>query len=94
MILKLHQGLKGDGLQVSISQLCAWFGVARRSVYYRPTKALPRVNPAFAEPIRKMIEEQPSFGDRTVAWLPGLNKNTVQRSFQLKGWQVRKRAIG
>jgi putative transposase len=23
-----------------------------------------------------------------------MNKNTVQRIFQLKGWQVRKRAIG
>ena len=94
MILKLHQGLKEDGLQVSISQLCAWLGVARRSVYYRPTKSTPRVNPAFAEPIKKMIEEQPSFGYRTVAWLLGFNKNTVQRIFQLKGWQVRKRAIG
>ena len=94
MILKLHQGLKEDGLQSSISQLCAWFGVARRSVYYRPTQAAPRVNPAFAEPIKKMIEEQPSFGYRTVAWLLGFNKNTVQRIFQLKGWQVRKRAIG
>jgi len=94
MILKLHQGLKEDGLQVSLSQLCAWFGVARRSVYYRPTKSAPRVNPAFAEPIKKMIEEQPSFGYRTVAWLLGFNKNTVQRIFQLKGWQVRKRATG
>ncbi|SMG53880.1 hypothetical protein, partial [Paracoccus sp. J56] len=87
MILKLYQGLKEDGLQVSISQLCTWFGVARRSVYYRPTKAAPRVNPRFAEPIKKLIEEQPSFGYRTVAWLLGFNKNTVQRIFQLKGWQ-------
>ncbi|MFN3279928.1 MAG: IS3 family transposase, partial [Paracoccus hibiscisoli] len=31
---------------------------------------------------------------RTVAWLLGFNKNTVQRVFQLKGWQVRKRAVG
>jgi transposase InsO family protein len=31
---------------------------------------------------------------RTVAWLLGFNKNTVQRIFQLKGWQVRKRAVG
>ena len=41
-----------------------------------------------------MIEESPSFGYRTVAYLLGTNKNTVQRIFQLKGWQVRKRAIG
>lgn len=41
-----------------------------------------------------MIEAEPSFGYRTVASLLQFNKNTVQRIFQLKGWQVRKRAIG
>ena len=38
--------------------------------------------------------EEPSFGYRTVAWLLGFNKNTVQRIFQIKGWQVRRRPIG
>jgi putative transposase len=38
--------------------------------------------------------EEPSFGYRAVAGLLGMNKNTVQRIFQLKGWQVRKRAGG
>ena len=33
-------------------------------------------------------------GYRTVAHLLGFNKNTVQRVFQLKGWQVRKRPVG
>jgi putative transposase len=41
-----------------------------------------------------MIEAEPSFGYRTVANLLRFNKNTVQRVFQLMGWQVRKRAIG
>ena len=41
-----------------------------------------------------MIEENPSFGYRTVAHLLGFNKNTVQRIFPLKGWQVRKRPVG
>lgn len=45
-------------------------------------------------PIKAMIEQEPSFGYRTVAGLLQMNKNTVQRIFQLKGWQVRKRAIG
>ncbi len=36
----------------------------------------------------------PSFGYRTVAWLLGFNKTTVHRIFQIKGWQVRKRAVG
>jgi putative transposase len=37
----------------------------------------------FAGPIKPMIEAEPSFGYRSVASLPRLNKNIVQRVFQL-----------
>jgi|SRR5690625_81243 len=57
-------------------------------------RAKPKIQERFAKPIKAMIEENPSFGYRTVAWLFGFNKNTVQGIFQLKGWQVRKRSIG
>ena len=94
MIRRIQQGLGAEGITLSIAKLCAWFGVLRRTVYYKPVKAAPRIDPRFSEPIKAMIEEEPSFGCRTVAWLPGFNKNTVQRIFRLKGWQVRKRAVG
>lgn len=94
MIRRIQQGLLAEGIAVSIAKLCAWFGIPRRTVYYKPVKAAPKVDPCFTEPIKKMIEEQPSFGYRTVAWLLGFNKNTVQRIFRLKGWQVRKSAVG
>ena len=66
-----------------MSKLCQWFGVPRRTLYYRPTKATPAVDPRFAEPIKAMIEENPSSGYRIVAHLLDFNKNTVQRIFQL-----------
>jgi putative transposase len=94
VIETIRQGLKADGIHVSMSKLCQWFEVPRRSVYYRPTKAGPKVDPRFADPIKAMIEENPAFGYRTVAHLLDFNKNTVQRIFQLKGWQVKKRPIG
>lgn len=94
MILKVQQGLKDEGVKVSLVKLCQWFDVARRTVYYRPIKAPPKVQERFAEPIKAMIEDQPSFGYRTVAGLLGMNKNTVQRVFQIMGWQVKKRPIG
>ena len=94
MIETIRQGLREDGVEVSISQLCRWFGVPRRTVYYRPSRVAPKVRAEFAEPIKALIEAEPSYGYRTVAGLLGMNKNTVQRIFQLKGWQVRKRAIG
>lgn len=82
MIRTLHEGLLADGIAVPLTKLCAWFGVPRRTVYYKPTKAAPKIDSRFADPIKAMIEKEPSFGYRTVAWLLGFNKNTVQRIFQ------------
>jgi putative transposase len=79
---------------VPITKLCRWFGVPRRTVYYQPTRSAPKVDPVLAARVKTLIEEEPSFGYRTVAGLLEMNKNTVQRIFQLKGWQVRKRPIG
>lgn len=81
-------------IRVSLVKLCTWFGAPRRTVYYKPTKAAPQVDLRFAQPIKAMIEENPSFAYRTVAFLLGFNKNKVQRIFQLNHWQVRKRPIG
>jgi len=94
MILHIQQGLKEDGFTVPMTKLCRWFEVPRRTVYYKPVKSTPKVQERFATPIKHMIEAEPAFGYRTVASLLQFNKNTVQRIFQLKGWQVRKRAIG
>ncbi len=93
-MVSIQQGLREEGFEVSMVKLCRWFGVARRTMYYKPTKAAPKVQPELAEPIKALIEEEPSFGYRTVAGLLDMNKNTVQRIFQLMGWQVRKRAVG
>ena len=93
MILCLQQGLVQDGVVVSLVKLCRWFQSPRRTVYYRSTKSAPKVQEQLLDPIKAMIEENPSFGDRTVAHLLGYNKNTVQRIFQIKGWQVRKRPV-
>ena len=94
MILSIQQGLLEDGFKVSIEKLCRWFEVPRRTVYYRPTKAAPKLNEQLVKPIKDMIEQNPSFGYRTVAYLLNMNKNTVQRIFQLMHWQVRKRPVG
>jgi putative transposase len=94
MIPQIQRGLQKDGLTVPMTKLCRWFEVPRRTVYYKPVKAKPKVQDRFAVPIKQMIEAEPSFGYRTMASLLRFNKNTVQRVFQLMGWQVRKRAVG
>lgn len=62
MIKAIRQGLKEEGFEASVSQLCRWFGVARRTVYYRPIKAAPTLRPEFVQPIKALIEQEPSFG--------------------------------
>ena len=74
MIRTHHEGLLTDGIAVPLARLCAWFGVPRRTVYYKPTKAAPKVDPRVAEPIKAMIQREPSFGYRTVAWPLGLQQ--------------------
>ena len=89
MIEMIRQGLQAEGITVSIAKLCRWFNVPRRTVYYKPVKSPAKLDAQFVTPIKALIEESPSFGYRTVAHLLGFNKNTVQRAFQLMGWQVR-----
>ena len=66
LIRRLQEQFQADGLKVSLSHLCTWFGVARRSVYYRPHKKAAVVKACYAEPIKQLIEAEPSFGYRTV----------------------------
>lgn len=42
----------------------------RLTVYYNPTKAVPKVDPHFAEPIKDTIKMEPSIGFFSLAaWL-------------------------
>ena len=94
MIATVLQGLEAEGVKVPMTKLCRWFEVPRRTMYYQSTKAQAKVQERFETPIKAIIEQEPSFGYRTVANLLGFNKNTVQRIFQLRGWQVKKRPVG
>ena len=41
-MLSVQQGLKDEGVAVPMTKLCRWFGVARRTTYYKPTVRLQR----------------------------------------------------
>ena len=58
MIETIRQGLKEDGLTVSVSKLCRWIGVPRRTVYYRPTKKAPIVQQRFSQPINYGLRQE------------------------------------
>lgn len=86
--------MAAEGTPVPISKACEWAGIARRTYYYQAVKRQRRVNDVLSQRIKRVIDALPYAGYRTVAWLLGENKNTVQRIFQVKGWQVRKRKSG
>lgn len=86
--------MASEGSPVTISKACEWAGFSRRSFYYQARRRARKINEALAASIKRVIDALPYAGYRTVAWLLGENKNTVQRIFQLKGWQVRKRRSG
>ena len=48
LIRRLYEQFQADGLKVSLSRLCAWFGVALRSVYYRQRKKAAVVKTCYA----------------------------------------------
>lgn len=83
MTQEIQQGLMVEGVSVSLSRLCRWFEMPRRTLYYKPTKTKPKVQERFEQPIKALIDQDPSFGYRTVAGLLNFNKNAVQRIFQI-----------
>jgi putative transposase len=76
MIDLARQAAAEEGVTVSMTKLCQWLGIPRRSAYYRSQRSAPKVQPRFVEPIKAMIEENRSFDYSTVAHLLNFNKNS------------------
>ncbi|MEM6550328.1 MAG: hypothetical protein AAF713_21735 [Pseudomonadota bacterium] len=54
-------------MTVSVVKLYAWFDVPRRTGYDKPTKATPKIDPAFAEPIKALIESKED--QKSIQWI-------------------------
>lgn len=83
-----------EGKRVTITQVSRWFDIPRRTLYYKPKKRERKVDEVKVSRIKETIEQYPTYGYRRVALLTNINKKAVQRIFQIKGWQVRKRSKG
>lgn len=53
MIFRVQQGLKDEGVAVSLGELCRLFQVPRRTVYEKSVKAAPKVDAKYAESIKE-----------------------------------------
>ena len=67
LIRVIHAEMAEEGTPVSIEKLCRWFGLSRRTYYYKPVKSAPKVNETLAGQIGGLIEEMPTAGYRTAA---------------------------
>ena len=89
MIRTLHEGLLADGFAVPLTKLCAWFDVPRRTVYYKPVKSPPKIDPTFEAPIKAIplvvaARRLPGSGSKrtlrsAIAPLPGFSGSTRTR---------------
>ena len=83
-----------EGHTISITKLCSWFGISRRTFYYKPKAKEPKIDDKKLHRIKETIEAFPTYGYRRIAFMTGINKKAVQRILKLKGWQVKKRSKG
>lgn len=58
MIETIRWGLKGEGFTISIAKRCKWFKIPRRMVDCRSTKAAPKSDPKFVEPIGPCLKSR------------------------------------
>ena len=92
--MRVQSEMVAEGHKVGITKLCRWFGISRRTFYYKPKQRQPKIDEEKVRLIKKKMEAFPTYGYRRLAHMTGINKKAVQRILQLKGWQVRKRAKG
>lgn len=79
-MVAIQQGLRADGVEVSMEKLCRWFGAARRSVYDRPTKALVAT---LATAGRRSCASRRVRTD-SPAWLEELREALAKRNIRLQ----------
>jgi putative transposase len=79
VIETIGQGPLEDVFEVSISKRCGWFGAPRRSFSYHPVKGAPKVKSELEAPAKSLVNQKPSFGYRTLAWLLGMALPAAER---------------
>jgi putative transposase len=95
--------MRAEGNEVSIAQLCRWFGVPRSTFYHRgPPERRQRcaIDAAVVEAVRKVIDANPTYGLRRITALvrrelqAAVNRKKIHRILKTNNWQVRQRPQG
>lgn len=66
-------GSEAEGIAIPMTKLRQWIEVPRRSVYYKPTNSAPKVQEQLERSIEALIEQDPSYGYRTLSGLLNIN---------------------
>ena len=49
--------MRSEGKTVTLSQIAKWFGIPRRTLYYRPRKRIRRVSSELESHVKKAMEK-------------------------------------
>lgn len=92
LIRRIQQDLLAEGIAVSIAKLCTWFGIPRRTVYYKPVKPRRRSIPALPNlSIRRSRRSRPSaIGPWSGSWASKRTRCGVLSDQGLAGSQARR----
>ncbi len=70
----LQASLLQEGHAVSLSKLCRWLGVPRRSMYYMAKSRPCRLNGDLVARVKLTMERFPTYGYRRLACVLGENR--------------------
>ena len=77
--------LRTEGHKVSVTKLCRWLGIPRRTFYYQPKGSKKPLDEEKVSKIKEVIERFPSYGYRRIAAVLGWNRKVVQKDLSEEG---------
>lgn len=62
--MRVQSEMASEGYTISITKLCSWFGISRRTFYYKPKAKEPKIDEKKLHRIKETIEAFPTYGHR------------------------------
>ena len=59
--MQIQSEMKQEGHHVTIVQLSCWFGIPRRTLYYRPKKRTPKRDEDRVHKVKEKMEDFPTY---------------------------------
>ena len=82
--MHVQSEMASEGHRVSITKLCRWLGISRRTFYYKPKAKEPRIDEKKLHRIKETIEAFPTYVSRRIAGEADLSSLEYQSLLSLE----------